>query len=89
MATFEQVYASLPTEPHAKGAALERLFQWWLQTNPVCADQLKQVWLWDDWLGRWDPGTGIDLVAEAADTGDLWATQTKAYDADYTPRFAD
>jgi predicted helicase len=88
MATFETVNASLPSEPHAKGAAFERLCQWWLQTDPVYADQLKQVWLWDDWPERWGPDTGIDLVAETH-TGDLWAIQAKAYNADYMPRSAD
>ncbi len=83
MATFETVYASLPTEPHARGAAFERLCQWWLQNDPVYTDQLRQVWLWDDWPGRWGPDTGIDLVAETH-TGDLWAIQAKAYDADYS-----
>ena len=88
MATFETVYASLPTEPHAKGAAFERLCQWWLETDPVYTEQLRQVWLWDDWPGRWGPDTGIDLVAETH-TGDLWAIQAKAYDTKYSVTKAD
>jgi superfamily II DNA or RNA helicase len=43
--------------------------------------QLKKVWLWDKWPGRWGPDAGIDLVAQAKD-GTLWAIQAKAYGPD-------
>ena len=37
-----------------------------------------QVWLWDDWPGRWGPDTGIDLVGETND-GKLVAIQAKCH----------
>ena len=64
-----------------RGRAFERLVKWWLTADPVYAAQLRRVWLWDEWTGRWGPDCGIDLVAEARG-GSLWAVQTKAYDRD-------
>lgn len=48
----------------------------------VYAAQLRRVWLWDEWPGRWGIDAGIDLVAEDHD-GHLWAIQAKAYDPAY------
>jgi predicted helicase len=43
-----------------------------------------QVWLWKDWPGRAGKvDTGIDLVAQEAETGDLWAIQCKFYEPDH------
>lgn len=44
--------------------------------------QLRKVWLWNDWPGRWGIDAGIDLVAEDCE-GRLWAIQAKAYDPAY------
>jgi superfamily II DNA or RNA helicase len=44
--------------------------------------QLRRVWLWDEWPGRWGIDAGIDLVAEDRD-GLLWAIQAKCYDPSY------
>jgi predicted helicase len=44
-----------------------------------------QVWLWKDWPGRAGKvDTGIDLVAQEAETGDLWAIQCKFYEPVHT-----
>jgi superfamily II DNA or RNA helicase len=61
------------------GSAFEHLVKWWLTADPVYAAQIRRVWLWDEWQGRWGPDCGIDLVAEGRDG--LWAIQTKAYAA--------
>jgi predicted helicase len=58
---------------------LERLCQWLLQTAPEYRGQVRDVWLWDEWSGRWAADAGIDLVAETVG-GELWAVQAKAYD---------
>ena len=79
MATFDEVIASLPTEPRLKGRAFEKICKWFLENDPVYSNSVRKVWLWDDWPGRWGPDSGIDLVAETHD-GNLWAIQSKAYD---------
>jgi predicted helicase len=57
----------------------ECLCQWFLRSAPEYRTQVQQVWLWDEWPGRWAANGGIDLVAETRD-GSLWAVQAKAYD---------
>ena len=64
-----------------RGTQWEHVCKWFLETDPVYRAQLKKVWLWDKWPGRWGPDAGIDLVAQAKD-GTLWAIQAKAYDLD-------
>ena len=54
----------MPPEPHLRGAEFERAAKWFLETNPAYASELKEVWLWRDWPGRWGPDIGIDLVSE-------------------------
>ena len=53
-----------------------------LTHDPVYAHELRRVWLWDEWPGRWGADAGIDLVAEDHE-GHLWAIQAKAYNAAY------
>lgn len=63
-----------------KGTKFERLMRSWLLTDPRY-NELKQVWLWEDFPGRKDFGgtdTGIDLVAKT-EMGDYWAIQCKCY----------
>jgi predicted helicase len=56
----------------------EHVCRWFLNTDPRFVALLKQVWLWDDWPGRWGPDCGIDLVArDVADR--VWAIQSKCY----------
>lgn len=54
----------LPPDPRLRGKEFERVTKWFLEADPGYAWELKQVWLWDDWPGRWGPDVGIDLVAE-------------------------
>ncbi|EUA08471.1 restriction endonuclease family protein [Mycobacterium kansasii 732] len=56
--------------------------------DPQYRTALRQVWLWDDWPGRWSADAGIDLVAEDQ-AGRLWAIQAKAYDPQYAVTKAD
>jgi predicted helicase len=78
MATLDQLISTLPTDSGQKGKAWERLCQWFLLNDPVYASQLRRVWLWDEWPGRWGADNGIDLIAEANDGG-IWAIQAKGY----------
>jgi predicted helicase len=79
---FTSLLSTLPHDPHSRGRAFERLCQWLLLNDPVYAGELRQVWLWGQWPGRWGPDAGIDLVAKTT-AGDLWAIQAKAYDPQY------
>ncbi len=81
--SFEHVEAlirALDSEK-AKGDAFENLCLHFLQEAPQYAGRFKNVWLWNDWPGRWGPDKGIDLVAETTD-GLLWAIQSKAIHSD-------
>ena len=70
-------------DPKTRGTQWEHVCKWFLETDPVYRAQLKKVWLWDKWPGRWGADAGIDLVAQATD-GTLWAIQAKAYAPDNT-----
>lgn len=64
-----------------RGHRFELLIRAFLRTDPYYRQLFRQVWLWMDWPdrgGRRD--TGIDLVAEEAGTGALWAIQCKFWD---------
>ena len=69
----------LPPEPHLRGEEFERATKWFLETDPAYSSELREVWLWQNWPGRWGPDIGIDLVAETHE-GKLWAIQAKCYD---------
>ena len=63
-----------------KGSKFERLIKAYLKTDPVYAEQFNQVWLWAEWPGNSGKhDTGIDLVAEDRNTGELVAVQCKFY----------
>lgn len=68
-------------DPRDKGDKFERLMRSYLLTDPEWASQFSDVWLWKDYPGRdGRPDTGIDLVAQASDTGELTAIQCKFID---------
>lgn len=59
-------YRSLAFSERDKGDRFERLMQAYLLTDKQYADQLSNVWLWNEFPSRHDFGgkdTGIDLVA--------------------------
>ena len=62
----------------SKGKQFEKFCKWFLENDPVWKSQVKRVWLWDDWPGRWGADLGIDLVFQHAN-GDIWAVQAKCY----------
>ncbi len=82
MAALADFLAGLDLDPVRRGRQFERICKWFLTHDPVYARQLRRVWLWNEWPGRWGIDAGIDLVAEDHD-GRLWAIQAKAYDAAY------
>ncbi len=68
--------------PEVKGRKFEVLCKWFLENDFTYSEQIKKVWLWQEWPGNWGRDKGIDLVAETY-SGELWAIQAKAYDESY------
>src|SRR5712691_3196422 len=85
---FEALLGRLTDCADLRGREFERICKWFLRNAPEYRSQLRHVWLWDDWPGRWAADAGIDLVAEPMEGG-LWAIQAKAYDPAYTIKKAD
>jgi superfamily II DNA or RNA helicase len=83
MAPLADLLAQLDPDPRRRGKQFEHICKWLLTHDPVYTHELRHVWLWDEWPGRWGIDAGIDLVAED-DRGKLWAIQAKAYDAAYS-----
>ena len=73
--------ASTPTRLK-RGKQFEHFVKWFLKADPEWATQVDQVWLWDEWPGRWGADCGIDLVFRHKN-GDHWAVQSKCYSPDY------
>ena len=86
--TFENIEAKIRSEakdPHDKsyGKQFEKLCKYFLLNSPVYKNELKAVWLWNEWPGRWtDKDLGIDLVAKTLG-GEYWAIQAKCYNPKY------
>ncbi len=73
-----------------KGDKFERLIRAYLTTDPLYVARFSSVWMWQDWPGRKGKGdTGIDLVAQEKDTGQLVAIQCKFYQADHVLQKSD
>jgi len=81
--SLDALLERLSPEPHLRGKEFERTAKWFLETDPAWGSELREVWLWDDWPGRWGPDIGIDLVAETQE-GKLWAIQ----DVTVSPRLS-
>src|SRR5690606_31638867 len=74
-------YRKISFSQRDKGERFERLMKAYLLTDPKYAYKFKNVWLWNEFLGKDDLGafdTGIDLVALTQE-GDYWAIQCKCY----------
>jgi superfamily II DNA or RNA helicase len=77
--TLSDLLSRLDADPGRRGKQFEHICKWFLTHDPVYARDLRQVWLWKEWPGRWsDAEAGIDLVAEDG-TEKLWAIQAKCY----------
>jgi len=79
---FSDFYDSLDANPSKRGGQFEHFVKWFLKADPEWATQVDQVWLWDEWPGRWGADCGIDLVFQHKN-GDHWAVQSKCYSPDY------
>jgi predicted helicase len=79
---FADLFSQLDADDRIKGKQFEHICKWFLTNDPVYKHELRRVWLWNEWTGRWGGDAGIDLVAEDR-TGNLWAIQAKAYNPAY------
>ena len=50
---FSAFYNSLDPDPLNRGKQFEHFVKWFLKADPEWATQVDQVWLWDEWPGRW------------------------------------
>lgn len=84
MSHFEIVINRYRSQSHSeadKGNRFERLMQAMLHTIPPYCNELKQIWLWNEFPFRQSISlhdTGIDLVAQTNDNK-YWAVQCKCY----------
>ncbi len=86
--TFSDLLRALDPRPEVRFREFERICKWFLTNDPLYQHQVRRVWLWDEWPGRWGADAGIDLVVEDR-AGGLWAVQAKAYDPQYSVTKAD
>ncbi len=83
-----ELMATLDDDRVRRGQQFEGLCTWFLANDPLYRTELRRIWRWDDWPGRWGADAGIDLVAEDHQ-GEIWAIQAKAYDHRYAITKAD
>jgi len=76
-----QELRSIAYDERDKGDRFERLMRAYLMVEPQYAQLYSDVWMWTDYPRRGTrKDTGIDLVAEARDTGELTAIQCKFFE---------
>ena len=81
MSNFDELIEHLVDEypeEYDRGKEFEHVCKWFLENDLYYRQVFAQVWLWDNWPGRWGPDTGIDLVGETND-GKLVAIQAKCH----------
>jgi predicted helicase len=53
MASFAEFLATFDGEINRRGKQFERFVKWFLKNDPEWATQVQDVWLWDEYPGRW------------------------------------
>jgi hypothetical protein len=53
VATFSDLFARLDPDPRVRGKQFELVCKWFLSNDPVYKHELRRVWLWGEWTGRW------------------------------------
>lgn len=80
-------YRAASKTPREKGTYFERLVKVWLETAPAQREQFCRVLTWAEFAretGADGRDTGIDLVAQLAESPDDWcAVQCKFYDPEH------
>ncbi|MFK2902875.1 DEAD/DEAH box helicase [Dyella ginsengisoli] len=86
LAQLLDTYRHAAVTEREKGTYFEELILTYLRNEASYRDLYSQVWSYADWAkaqGLDARDTGIDLVAQAAGTGEIHAIQCKLYDASY------
>lgn len=78
MATFTELLTSFDADAGKRGKQFEHFVKWFLQNDPEWSTQVDQIWLWEEYPGRWGVDCGIDLVFRHKN-GESWAVQAKCY----------
>ncbi len=79
---FSDFCQSLDPDSLKRGKQFEHFVKWFLKADPEWSTQVDQVWLWNEWPGRWGADCGVDLVFRHKN-GEHWAVQAKCYSPDY------
>lgn len=80
---FQNLISSLGLDPGVKGRNFERFVQWFLKNDPEWSSIVDEVWLWEQYPGRWGPDCGVDLIFRSK-SNEIWAVQAKCYAATTT-----
>jgi len=80
--SFSDFHQSLDADPTKRGKQFEHFVKWFLKNEPEWSTQVDQVWLWDEYPGRWGADCGIDLVF-THHNGETWAVQAKCYASEH------
>ena len=76
MASFAEFLSTFDGDTNRRGKQFERFVKWFLKNDPEWATQVEDLWLWDEYPGRWGPDCGIDLVFKSK-IGKTWAVQAE------------
>ena len=79
---LSRFYESFDPDRVKRGRQFERFIKWFLTVDPEWSTQVAQVWLWEEFPGRWGRDCGIDLVFKHRND-ETWAVQAKCYSPDY------
>lgn len=82
MSTFADFLLTFSKDPAQKGREFELFVKHFLKADPEWNTQVEEIWLWDEFPGRWGPDCGIDLVFRDKN-GEHWAVQAKCYASEY------
>ncbi len=80
---FKEAIAKIRKESlsnRERGDCFEKIAKTFFQQDPHFKDLFAKVWQWHEWPDRDGQDTGIDLVAQERNTGNLWAIQCKFYE---------
>jgi len=75
--TFSRLLQALDPRAEVRFREFEQICKWFLTNDPLYQRQIRRVWLWDEWPGRWGADAGIDLVVEDR-AGGQWASRRSA-----------
>ena len=74
MTAFTKFLETFDPDENRRGKQFEVFVKKFLGNDPYWSTQVEQIWLWDEWPGRWGRDKGIDLVFKDK-SGETWAVQ--------------